>query len=145
MKAEELMVGDWLYSIIFNQIQQKKIVKVVGIRTDCDNTYLQCDDTDTWYHIETYKPIPLTEKILFTNGWKPLNIKAWLGITIGCDEINIMLGKNYAEVEYLNMCFNPEDPAEINYGANFEFSKSICVHELQHILRMYDIDKEIVL
>lgn len=130
MKATELMIGDW----------------VLWLGNPC-RVDLPLLDTefDGREQSENVQPISLTAEILEKNGWRPCNNKAWLGIKIGCDEIYIMLGKNYAEVEYRNMCYNPEDNAEVNFGANFEYPRAICVHELQHILRMYDIDKEIVL
>ena len=61
----DIMIGDWLYSIIYNQTLHKKPIRVTGIRTDTDNPpHIQGDDTDVWYSLDTYEPIPLTEEIL---------------------------------------------------------------------------------
>ena len=142
MKANELMIGDIVQfngsPYIIEEISKKGWVHMTdpvhNLRVPMSSDYI----------LDFIEGVPLTKDILETNGWKSLNNKAWLGLTIGCDEVNIMLGNNYAEIEYLNMCYNPEDPAEVNFGANFEFPRKVCVHELQHIMRMYDIDKEIV-
>ena len=151
MKATELMIGDWVQ----NPLGAKGWVKNIRLfpkESDGLGGYYVIDiayskDGESYARLEEkdIKPIPLTEEILKANGWRAGNNKAWLLLRLGCDEVNIMLGKNYAEIEYLNMCYNPEDPAEVNYGANFEFPRKVCVHELQHILRMYDVEKDLKL
>ena len=143
MKAEELMIGDYVQlngsPYVIEEISKKGWVHM----TDPVHNLRVQMSTD--YILDFIEGIPLTEEILKANGWRAGNNKAWLLLRLGCDEVNIMLGKNYAEIEYLNMCFNPEDPAEVNYGANFEFPRKVCVHELQHILRMYDVEKDLKL
>lgn len=69
MKANELMIGNWLYSVIdrYDHIENKPC-KVVGIRCDGDEL-IQTDENDVWYHVGTYKPIPLTDEILVKNGF----------------------------------------------------------------------------
>lgn len=70
MRANKLMVGDYLFSLINkNGNIEKKVVKVNGIRTDCDYPVIQTDESDVWYGIETYEPIPLTPEILEKNGF----------------------------------------------------------------------------
>jgi len=138
MKENELMIGDWV-------MLDNNPVKVAILAAGRGDLGLAAGEDVFARTYNMIEPIPLTEEILKDNGWKPLKNKAWLGITVGCDEVNIMLGKNYTEIGYLNLCFNHEDPTEVNFGANLEFPKNICVHELQHLLRMYDIDKDIVI
>ena len=64
---------------------------------------------------------------------------------VGCDKLNISMYNNSMDIEYLNIIHNYEDPDEVNYGHSFEFPRIIAVHELQHILRLCGIEKEIEL
>lgn len=146
MKAEELMVGNWV-------MWKNKAVQVASIsgivysfgRTDVILAHCNDQKTLETHDIKSISPILLTLEILEKNGWRRKNNRLWLFFRKGCDELNILYGENYTQIEYLNMIYNPEDNAEVNYGHSFEFPRIIYVHELQHILKLCGIEKEIVL
>lgn len=139
MDIKELQIGDWLYSIIFNQTQQKKPIKVVGIRTDCDDPLIQGNDTDVWYCLETYEPIPLTEEILIQNGFSVFSVES--KYTTLRDVHNISCAYCKESKEWLV-------GAGPSGSIKKRFVDASCIkyiHELQHILRLCGIDKEITI
>lgn len=123
MKANELMVGD--YVKFTNEYPEKelrgKVAVVVGIRgridvrTTDDNQYHESE------HPAYFEPIPLTEEILVKNGWEkhPMPfITEWYGRIALCEQNGRYF---YTSIE-------------LNY-----------VHQLQHLLRLCEIDKSIEL
>ena len=136
MNANELMIGDWVLNKNINK--PMKLYPMMFSQMFRQNPNATTEDYNIY-------PIPLTAEILEKNGWRKYNNKSWLMFRDGCDELNILLGDNYTEIEYLNMIYNPEDNAEVNYGSSFGFPRIIFVHELQHIIRMFEIEKEIKL
>ena len=144
MKANELTVGDWLYSVIdrYDHIV-KKICKVVGIRTDCDITLLQCDNTDVWYSLKSYEPIPITPEILEKNGFvaKQVYSYPYYVYEVKGDKFNfeIALPKGN-KTTY-------KEPWIYIYSTHVFVNHLPCVfvHQLQHALRLCGIEKEIIL
>ena len=118
---------------------QGKILRV-GCISDYDiKIDLFEDGKDTPYaeiwqeELDEVKPIPLTSEILEKNGfveqeygWRKLNAANW------CIYINIFNGKERYALSVL--------------GINTQVTlHGYYVHELQHALRLCEIDKEIVL
>lgn len=136
LTATDLMVGDL--------VRQKHSGRVLRV-SSFDPPYIREANELGQYKEDTIEPIPLTAEILEKNGWKMCKSNVWRRIKIGCDEININLGENYTQIEHLNMIYNPEDNAEVNYSSDFEYPRAIYVHELQHALRMCGIEKEVVI
>ena len=122
----DIMIGDWLYSIIYNQTLHKKPIRVTGIRTDTDNPpHIKGDDTDVWYSLDTYEPIPLTEEILQKNFPDPSEI-VWF-------PLDTLPG-------YFNIYWEHPSFGDGEIRLNIQY-----VHELQHILKLCNINKEIEL
>ncbi len=123
MKATELIIGDWVYIAPTNHFAQ-----VVGITTDCiETTY------DKGYHNEVFfDPIPLIPEILEKNFQKDP------------DYIN-----TYWRPNCRKFCFVKEGDdwyfAFRYKGGHICIAKCNYVHELQHALKLYKIEKEIVL
>ena len=83
-------------------------------------------------NIDEIEPIPITEELLLKNGFK----KGWNGYFDyrECnDELSIRFCENYTYIEYANLCFNPEDVTETNYGSSLEFPNTLHLHTLQNI------------
>lgn len=136
IKAEDLMVGFFV-----RPKNSNLILKVSKINPP----YIEAEGEGGRFHEETIEPIPLTKETLKNNGWKEKRVGSWLLYSEYYDELNILFSDGYTQIEYLNMIRNPEDNDEVNYGSSFEFPRAIFVHELQHILRMFEFEKEIVL
>lgn len=140
MKENEIQISDWLYSII-DRIDhtEKKLCKVTGIRTDSNVPLIQCDDTDVWYPLDSYEPIPLTPEILEKNGFED----------IGDDTYQLEEKPYWFWVDFFNHQYGCEyDTSTYEYEDDEHRLKLYgipSVHELQHALRLCEIEKEIIL
>lgn len=125
MKAEDLMIGDW---VKFNNSDLAHQIKAIaGKSVKVDKVY--------WYSASKLSPIPITSEILEKNGFTykegeiglcgvttvPHYIRNDVPFALFCD------GEPFAIWIFQN-------PTNIKY-----------VHELQHALRLCGIEKEIVL
>ena len=129
MKAEDLMIGDW---VLFagSKYQIRK------------------EDFSANYDFE---PIPLTEEILKKNGFKNDVIAQKSIIAEGASNFSVILISEDNRItlnnidEYLNS-FN-----KWNIHIDTEDMRTMCtaeityVHELQHLLKLCKIEKDIVL
>lgn len=131
MKANELMIGDWICSSI-NDIN----VRIAPADLNWDNAHTE------W--LANSKPIPLTAEILEKNGFthrnadKILTKQSWTCECGGC----IIHAKYNFGFLYFNIYGKPLKP---NMFAPHATMHIRYAHELQHILKDCRIDKEIVL
>ena len=129
MKANELMIGDWL--LYYDADENQNIpVKIVSIDDDGWVFYEYPDATRQEGWCKDLNPVPLTPEILEKNGFT----------RFGTDYI---LKERHFGLE------NPSTPS--NYFDNYWLRVSIeavhieFVHQLQHALRLCGIEKEITL
>lgn len=110
MKADELMIGDWVLNTFGNPIQVKELL-ADGINGEWDDC--ECDGVEAVY--DDIKPIPIDEGILALNGWvgagDNMFVKQPYRITKADKVWGVAIGLAYI--------------AEIRF-----------VHELQNIMRM---------
>jgi hypothetical protein len=116
VSAKDLMVGDWVYGI-FSGCPQERIIMKYSI---CSNGY-------EW----KYMPIPLTPEILKKNGFEYFH-------------------KNYSSLSYdhpfkLKMTNWPDENGLGGLWTICDIVEIRFVHQLQHALRLCEIEKEIVL
>lgn len=146
MKANELMIGDWVKFPIGND----KVIDLPYIegRGVCASFAASV----TLFPVEVYKlePIPLTPEILEKNGWISDNYIDRLHV------YNLRHGKGYSTI-----AISDDGKLSIEVGAEIakkdkrgradlvtfirDWCGGFCVHELQHALRLCGIEKEIVL
>lgn len=122
MKVSELMLGDW----------------VLDTRT---NNPLRVNPFMAEMEVPEWEPIPLTPEILEKNGFElDKAVEDYYCIYDGIDNrVSLCNGKEYMNSDNeWNVHIDSEDYCTI---ANCELT---YVHELQHILRLCKIDKEIV-
>jgi len=130
MKAEELMIDDWVYNHESKQYQRVWLL-------DYDNVILINGYYS--YDYDDIEPIPLTPKILEKNGWtyndedEKFAPQTWVGGGLMLQDADdggyrIVVTSDYDDEDTNNT------PFVILY-----------VHELQHALRLRRIEKEIVL
>ena len=134
MKANELMIGDWAFCT-YPSIN--KPVRVAEIRTVSDNELkiVVYDDIRLVLN-ETYMdPIPLTPEILEKNGFEWNRYKTSLNLT--CGTIHIGYG-------FYKDCLSVSDWAD-DGTAQIVSVECKYVHQLQHALRLCEIEKEIEL
>ena len=135
MKANELMIGDWVYSTFCD-----KPCKVVGVEQyGSGYANVKVTNVSDTKDINSLISIPLTKEILEKNGWKYNDEDAkffpqtWVGgglMLQGADDCGyrIVVTSDYDDEDTNNTPF-----------------VIIYVHELQHALRLRRIKKEIEL
>ena len=119
MKVNELMVGDWVNVNGLNLKVGAIHADEIGV-VDPDYKIYWCSDDE----FDRIDPIPLTEEILVKNGWRKESITIDGDYANWCGEIPI---------------YQEED--EFNY----ERIELTYVHQLQHLLRLVGVQKEIEL
>ena len=130
MKAEELMIDDWVYNHESDQYQRVWLL-------DYDNVILINGDYS--YDYDDIEPIPLTPEILEKNGWtynnedEKFSPQTWVGGGLMLQDADDGGYRIVVTSDYDNEDTN-NTPFVILY-----------VHELQHALRLCGIEKEIVL
>ena len=124
MRAEDLMIGDWV-RIIDDDTDAYFDARIEGIDV-LANIYatMPCDETAYPYSVDCAQPIPLTPEILEKNGFgeqrfERMSVWSILGFSIELD---------FSTWKY--------------YWANGDVEIS-SVHELQHAIRLCGITKEI--
>ena len=120
MKAEELMIGDWVYN---THNRQNERVAEIG-------SGLVMLDYNDLYEYDEIEPIPITPEILEANGWvyfHPQGIKGTMMLAIGGHAV---------------LCWDSETKELILTGGSI--LKVCYIHELQHVLRLCGIEKEII-
>lgn len=134
MKAEELMIGDWVCyrgtNIVVSSIYNKGGSNEVG----------WSEKESVWVNGSNVEPIPLTPEILEKNGfvtkdeqgnWKGYRIYSIFDANKRCIFMLKLYEKNSIYEILLDMA---------PYYITFKY-----VHQLQHALRLCGIEKEIVL
>lgn len=111
MKANELMIGDWVKS------RTQMIVKIMGLSCDAP-----CE----------YEPIPITAEILEKNGWDGIDNYREYKILCGVfnDDYNCEIG-----LDKFGRCFLTFN------GWEYSIYEIKGVHELQHTLRLCGLNK----
>ncbi len=87
------------------------------------------------------QPIEITHAFLLRNNFKKLknSIPKWR-LIIGNIEVSIRQNNQYHEMEYVNLCHNPEGVTEVNFSGGVEFDRWLCIHDLQHFCNMYNVE-----
>lgn len=134
MKANELMIGDWVECTYWTPSKQLKVAEIRRIMDDEIKIGVYSDDLVLIFRQSEVKPIPITPDILEKNGW----IKDGYFYRAK-DGSYIQLGQLFEHAT-----FSCE-----KYGINREVFTSPSmlkyVHQLQHALRLCGISKEIEL
>lgn len=126
----EYNIGDWVYSTFSD-----KPCRLTGIRLlEGDYADVKVEGVGEWKDINSLTPIPLTDEILRKNGFKYHNGEVGMfGVTTAS---YYMLKDSpfrlYCDGQPYAVWF--EDEVDIKY-----------VHQLQHVLGLCKIEKEIVL
>lgn len=128
MKANELMIGDWVKHSITG-----KIGKVYRI---CGNEYIAFIDGDT--QSELVEPIPITKELLLRSGFELKSESPYSQ----CFAIDF----DDADIDYLVVELHPKaNYVRVNYQTEKRKVHLSCslggchLHELQHMLRMCSI------
>ena len=146
MRAEELMIGDWVcYDKANNYYTQIKEIKcthdipddvvyyIKGMRDRRDRLWIEFEET---FVIDILSPIPLTVEILEKNGLEK-------------DDHGRLNGEYFDEDKNRDLEISVDDKTgEIWWSYNWDeywIIRLRYVHELQHALRLCEIEKKIIL
>ena len=139
MKANELMVGDWVQNTFMGN---KVLCKVVGISTDITIEYQ--NRTRKYEALKEVEPIPLTAEILEKNGFVGGEIRVFttpfLRLRVWC-KVEVYKYQPIRGGKQLN-AFRLMIGGKEQSGVDININN---VHELQHALRLCRIEKEIQL
>lgn len=124
MKLEELMLNDW---VLYNE-NPCKVARI------SERLFLEKDGKVFFAPIEKISPLPLTMEILEKNGFEVHRQYATL------TEYWLDIPQKWVRVA-------PDSYIEIYNGVNknVHIDGKYYVHELQHALRLCEIDKDIIL
>lgn len=138
MRANELMVGDWVQKLEVGGHYRKCIITgIFDVNVDCVTRNGEVHSLS----ISGIEPIPLTLEILQKNGFKTDGEAIWASFCPEDKEFALEISEpnyydeNYGKREYwwtINAC-------------EYSIIPLRYVHELQHALRLCGIEKEIVL
>lgn len=124
MKANELMIGDW--------VSYRGIVNKVAPADFCQKKW-----------IEEIKPIPITAEILEKNGFKPYIPENHLETVYACQDVSKAVADElYALWPYRDGSFYLLLRVD---GKDMVRMDVHYIHQLQHALRLCGIEKEIKL
>lgn len=136
MKATELMVGDLV--CLKDDIKCELPLKIDGVLTND----ISLEGEGFLGGAEgLIRPIPITPEMLVKNGFYDRNTQ-WYYKRFGsyvCFDIAISLV--YREIEVSKVCGAGTDCEEEEYGSSIVFDNDICVHELQHALRLCGLNE----
>ncbi|WP_091962938.1 hypothetical protein [Prevotella sp. tc2-28] len=129
MKANELMIGDWVECTYWTPSKQLKVAEIRRIMDDEIKIGVYSDDLILIFRQSEVKPIPITPEILEKNGFiNYTDFYMWKEESL--EPIHL---DNYDEDGWRLRINCDNIPCECKY-----------VHQLQHALRLCGIEKEIV-
>ena len=134
MLCKELQFGDWCCS------GHGLPMQITNVGEDYAYATWEGNEGDTWEFDDKDdqpQPILLTPEILEKNGFYIRNTQWYYKrfCSNGCFDIAISLA--YREMEVSKVCGAGTDCEEVDYGSAIVFGNDIiCVHELQHALRL---------
>ena len=131
MEAKQLELGDWVKTQpggiqrVLGLEEGHVVVKGISVVEDC------------------VEPILLTKEILEKNGFRKQKY-GYFSYKDYNERVDVMIGLGYTEISYIRYIFNPEDVTEVDFDCELNI-KDCKVHELQHALKLFGIDKDIIL
>ncbi|MBP5545708.1 MAG: hypothetical protein J6X59_00290 [Bacteroidales bacterium] len=140
MKANELMIGDWVRCTDPNPF---KIEQIDGVEEQCYG------DDGFWVDTRDLRPIPLTAEILEKNGFEELMSEAkGVAAIFGRKVEHTGVWMYRIPDTFDSVSYVPERKLlhlKVMEGGIIDLHNFQYVHELQHFLRLCGIEKEVVL
>ena len=129
MKANELMIGDWVLTL--DSTHKEKVLAQIDAIEEGQHSILVTRECSNWFvDIDWIEPISLTTEILEKNGWVYIaEDKVFYS-----EKLKGELPWIYYITDGSNEVFRMRDFCNLQY-----------VHELQHALRLCGINHEIIL
>lgn len=133
LKVTDLMIGDWLKHYNGTPMQ---VTKITTEHFACaENKGANC-----WEYNNKFEPIPLTPEILEKNGF----VNSYIDKSLNKDSVykynHFYTGNSViVDMESNKLIVKYEN----DIWMNLPYNRTIYVHELQHVLKHCEINKEI--
>lgn len=138
MKLTDLAILDWV--LINNTPHKIQAIDSIDAEVQADDEVYYVGE-DRCHSEDKIEGIPITPEILEKNGFYDRNTQ-WYYKRFGsyvCFDIAISLV--YREIEVSKVCGAGTDCEEEEYGSAIAFGNDICVHTLQHTLRLCGLNE----
>ena len=138
MKCRETQFGDWCCN------KHGFPMQITNVGEDYAYATFEGNEGDPWEFDdkdEQPQPIPLTTEILEKNGFYDRNAQGYYKRFGSYDCFDISISLVYREIDVLKVCGAGTDCEEEEYGSSIVFGNDICVHTLQHALRLCGLDE----
>ena len=138
MKLTDLAIGDLI--LINNTPHKIQAIDSIDAEILADDELYYVGE-DRCHSEDKIEGIPLTPEILEKNGFYDSYAKRYYKrfYSNGCFDIAISLF--YREIEVSKVCGAGTDCEEVEYDSSIAFGNDICVHTLQHALRLCGLDE----
>ena len=138
MKLTDLAIGDLI--LINNTPHKIQAIDSIDAEILADDELYYVGE-DRCHSEDKIEGIPITPEILEKNGFYDRNTQWYYKrfYSNGCFDIAISLV--YREIEVSKVCGAGTDCEEEEYGSAIAFGNDICVHTLQHTLRLCGLDE----
>ena len=138
MKLTDLSIGDLI--LINNTPHKIQAIDSIDAEVQADDELYYVGE-DRCHSEDKIEGIPITPEILEKNGFYDSYTKRYYKrfYSNGCFDIAISLV--YREIEVSKVCGAGTDCEEEEYGSSIVFGNDICVHTLQHTLRLCGLDE----
>ena len=138
MKLTDLSIGDLI--LINNTPHKIQAIDSIDAEVQADDELYYVGE-DRCHSEDKIEGIPITPEILEKNGFYDSYTKRYYKrfYSNGCFDIAISLV--YREIEVSKVCGAGTDCEEEEYGSAIAFGNDICVHTLQHTLRLCGLDE----
>lgn len=138
MKLTDLAIGDLV--LINNTPHKIQAIDSIDAEILADDELYYVGE-DRCHSEDKIEGIPLTPEILEKNGFYDSNTKWYYKRfwSNGCFDIAISLV--YREIEVSKVCGAGTDCEEVEYDSSIAFGNDICVHTLQHSLRLCGLNE----
>lgn len=135
MKADELMIGDWVFYIGDIERKQRKVLEITSLK---QVELWNGKDLPSWFLVgEKYiEPIPLTPEIFVSNGFISRELYKFNLVEFGKDSFSIAYDLLEKRVDVFTKevkegCLISKTPDTSNLSIHIRY-----VHELQQVMRM---------
>ena len=138
MKLTDLAIGDLI--LINNTPHKIQAIDSIDAEILADDELYYVGE-DRCHSEDKIEGIPITPEILEKNGFYDSYTKRYYKrfYSNGCFDIAISLV--YREIEVSKVCGAGTDCEEEEYGSAIAFGNDICVHTLQHALRLCGLNE----
>ena len=138
IKCRALMVGDWCCD------QHGFPMRVTNVGDDYAYATFEGNEGDPWEFDDKDdqpQPITLTPEILKKNGFYDISYQRYFKTLYSNGCFDITLSLVYREIEVSKISCAGTDCEEEEYGSSIALGNDICVHTLQHTLRLCGLNE----